>query len=83
MTLLHTAILYRLDVTRGPEEDTLARYIKAVENLDDNDVIVRLIGDNILPDANLIGSIGNEFSTNDLRYKATLGPAMVYRMVLE
>tara|TARA_R110002049_G_scaffold52872_28_gene148485 strand:+ start:97374 stop:98969 length:1596 start_codon:yes stop_codon:yes gene_type:complete len=72
--IAHTAMLYGLDVIRGPEDDTLARYVKAVESLDDNDIIVRLTGDNILPDANLIGSIVNEFSTNDLRYMATLWP---------
>jgi aryl-alcohol dehydrogenase-like predicted oxidoreductase/spore coat polysaccharide biosynthesis protein SpsF (cytidylyltransferase family) len=41
-------------VVRGPLADTLARYAIATSDLDDDDVVVRLTADNVVPDGDLV-----------------------------
>jgi hypothetical protein len=41
-------------VVRGPLEDVLARYALAVNELPEDSVVVRLTGDNVLPDGDLV-----------------------------
>ncbi|NHA00771.1 hypothetical protein G5V59_14600 [Nocardioides sp. W3-2-3] len=42
-------------VVRGPLDDPLARFVLAAEGLADDDVVVRLTADNVVPDGDVVG----------------------------
>jgi spore coat polysaccharide biosynthesis protein SpsF len=65
---------YDIEVVRGDEDDTLARFVKATETLKNSDVVVRLTGDNVLPDGDLIRCLVAEFELSELPYIATYWP---------
>src|SRR6187200_14786 len=43
-----------ISVARGPLDDPLRRFTIAVTDLDDQDVVVRLTADNVVPDGSLV-----------------------------
>jgi len=53
--LIEQAVAARgIRVVRGPLADTLARFVVATRDLADDDVVVRLTADNIVPDGDLV-----------------------------
>ena len=44
-------------VVRGPLDDPLARFVVAAEGLSDDDVVVRLTADNVVPDGDVVGQL--------------------------
>lgn len=44
-------------VVRGSLDDVLGRFVQATEDLDDNDIVVRLTGDNPVADADLVDEL--------------------------
>ncbi|MFN7966169.1 MAG: hypothetical protein U0V87_10830 [Acidobacteriota bacterium] len=44
-------------VMRGPLDDVLLRYVMATEDLDDDDIVVRLTADNVVPDGPYIDTL--------------------------
>lgn len=53
---------------RGELENTLKRFVDAIEGLPDEHVIVRLTGDNVLPDGAFIDEMLEEFEQKNLSY---------------
>jgi spore coat polysaccharide biosynthesis protein SpsF len=53
---------------RGPLEDVLKRFEMAAEKLNDDDIIVRLTADNLLPDGAFIDEMINMLIDNDYQY---------------
>ena len=44
-------------VARGPLDDTLARFVRATDGLGDDDIVVRLTADNVVPDGALVAEL--------------------------
>jgi len=57
-------------VLRGPLHDVLARYFLAVANLPDNCIVVRLTGDNLVPDGGFVGALVASFADSSCEYLA-------------
>ena len=62
---------HNLTTFRGPLEDVLGRYHLASVDLDDRDTIVRLTGDNVLPDGDFVQELAAAFAPSGLEYVAT------------
>lgn len=63
-----------INLVRGPLDDVLRRFILAIEDDPDNTPIVRLTGDNILPDGELVADVLSAFETDRLDYISTTAP---------
>lgn len=59
--------------SRGSLNNTLDRFVTALEAYDDSTIIVRLTADNVLPDGLFIFEVINEFIELGLRYLSTTG----------
>jgi len=57
-------------ITRGPLEDVLARFALAAKDLPDDSVVVRLTGDNVLPDGDLVRELVMAFAVAGVEYLA-------------
>lgn len=57
-----------LNVVRGSLDDVLGRFVDAVADLGDDDVVVRLTGDNPVPDRGVVEALVDEFVGADLDY---------------
>ncbi len=55
-------------VVRGPLEDVLARYALAAEELPEDCVVVRLTGDNVVPDSGLVQELVSAFAGSGVEY---------------
>ena len=53
---------YGIRVVRGPLEDVLARYALAAKDLTDDSLVVRLTGDNVVPDGELVRELVMAFA---------------------
>lgn len=69
-----SASSYGIDVRRGPLEDVLSRFILILQDRSDDDIVVRLTADNVLPDGLLINEVVDEFSASGLDYLTTTHP---------
>jgi spore coat polysaccharide biosynthesis protein SpsF len=58
-------------VFRGDLHDVLGRFYFATTDLPDDHVVVRLTGDNLLPDGQLIDELGSAFAASSLDYLTT------------
>ena len=69
--------LHRHDIAviRGPLEDVLGRFVLALGETPDAAPVVRLTGDNILPDGALIADVVTDFEARGLDYVTTTDPA--------
>ncbi len=61
---------YGIRVVRGPLEDVLARYVLATKDLpeDEDSVVVRLTGDNVVPDGELVRELVTAFAEAGVEY---------------
>lgn len=57
-----------LGVVRGSLDDVLGRFVEAVADLAEDDVVVRLTGDNPVPDRGVVEALVEEFLAADLDY---------------
>jgi aryl-alcohol dehydrogenase-like predicted oxidoreductase/spore coat polysaccharide biosynthesis protein SpsF (cytidylyltransferase family) len=55
-------------VVRGPLNDVLARYALAAEDLADDQLVVRLTGDNLVPDGHLVKDLEEAFASRSAEY---------------
>lgn len=72
-------------VVRGPLDDPLARFVLAAEGLADDDVVVRLTADNVVPDGDVVGQLVAALAASGQQY-ARLGgddPALPYGVAAE
>jgi spore coat polysaccharide biosynthesis protein SpsF len=63
-----------IEYIRGDLEDVLSRFIKASEDLNDNDVLVRLTGDNPFVNAEFVKELVDFHFENQKEYSRTLSP---------
>jgi len=64
---------YGISHFRGSLNNTLDRFVTALEEYDDNTIVVRLTADNILPDGLFISKVVNEFIESASKYLSTTG----------
>ena len=57
-----------IEVFRGPLNDVLARYFLAAATLTDDSIVVRLTGDNVVPDGALVAEIIETFKFSSSEY---------------
>ncbi len=57
-----------LSVVRGSLPDVLGRYTKATEDLADDEIVVRLTADNVVPDGDFVKELVTEFEHSGLDY---------------
>lgn len=60
-----------LAVVRGPLKDVLARFCQAIGDVSDRTPVLRLTGDNIVPDGGLITEVIEAFETAGVDYMTT------------
>lgn len=58
---------------RGSLNDTLSRFVQALAARDDEHVVVRLTGDNVFPDGELIAEMLADFCQADIPYLCCMG----------
>lgn len=64
-----------LSVFRGDAEDVRGRFLAAAADLDDDDVIVRLTADNLVPDGDFVARLADAFHRRGGDYLGTSSPA--------
>lgn len=74
--LVRAAEAFSVPSVRGPLDDVLGRFLIATHGLADDAVIVRLTGDNVLPDARLVGEAVDAFRQRGCAYLYTWSPAL-------
>ncbi len=65
---------YGIKYVRGPLDDVMQRYVMAAEGMDDDDIISRLTGDNLLLDGELVEKFYAEYLKSGRKYMATGWP---------
>ncbi len=65
---------YNIPVIRGALDDVLARYILAIQDMANSDVIVRLTADNMFPDGKFIEELVDDLRKSNLKYLGTESP---------
>jgi aryl-alcohol dehydrogenase-like predicted oxidoreductase/spore coat polysaccharide biosynthesis protein SpsF (cytidylyltransferase family) len=66
--LAHALGKYGIRVVRGPLEDVLARYALAARDLPEDSLVVRLTGDNVIPDGELAQELVTAFTESGVEY---------------
>lgn len=64
-----------IPLVRGPLDDVLERFLVATNDLGDDDVVVRLTADNVLPDGPFLEGLIAARADRELPYLATHSPA--------
>jgi aryl-alcohol dehydrogenase-like predicted oxidoreductase/spore coat polysaccharide biosynthesis protein SpsF (cytidylyltransferase family) len=59
---------YGIRVVRGPMNDVLARYALAASDLPEEGLVVRLTGDNVVPDGELVRELVTAFAASSVEY---------------
>src|SRR5882672_1448531 len=62
---------HNVPIFRGPLEDLLSRYRLASANFGDDDTIVRLTWDNVVPDGEFVQGLAAAFANSGLEYLTT------------
>jgi spore coat polysaccharide biosynthesis protein SpsF (cytidylyltransferase family)/aryl-alcohol dehydrogenase-like predicted oxidoreductase len=65
---------HEIRVFRGPLEDVLTRYALATAEFPDECVVVRLTGDNVVPDGNLVQELVSSFAGSGVEYLSQDSP---------
>lgn len=65
---------YGLSYVRGPLDNVLKRFIVATEELNDDDLVVRLTGDNPLVDGDFVNEIIEHHKASGAQYTRSLSP---------
>lgn len=64
---------WRINFFRGELEDTLKRFVDALEGVSDEYAVVRLTGDNVFPDGTFIDQMLKEFEKKEVAYLGCVG----------
>lgn len=59
---------YNIDVVRGDLDDVLSRFVLATQEANDDDVVIRLTADNVLPDGEMLERLVDYFLNQALDY---------------
>jgi len=65
---------HQIRVVRGSLHDLLARFHRATDSLSDNDVVVRLTADNVVPDGHLAQELAFALRDSDMEYLSQASP---------
>ncbi len=65
---------HHLRVVRGPLEDVLARFALAAKDLPEESIVVRLTGDNVVPDGNFVQELLAAFAAAGVDYLSQHSP---------
>ena len=65
---------YEMRVVRGPLHDVLERFQQAADSLPENHIVVRLTGDNVVPDGHLVQELASALDQSDLEYLSQPSP---------
>ncbi len=65
---------HKISVVRGPLDDVLARYTLAAADLPEDCIVVRLTGDNVVPDGNLVQELVSAFAESHVEYLSQDSP---------
>lgn len=76
--LASLASSHGLAVFRGPLNDVLGRYCLASSNLADNDVVIRLTADNLVPDGQFVEQLVEAFASAKKEYVGTDSSRLPY-----
>jgi aryl-alcohol dehydrogenase-like predicted oxidoreductase/spore coat polysaccharide biosynthesis protein SpsF (cytidylyltransferase family) len=63
-----------VEVFRGPLSDVLGRYYLATSELPGDCIVIRLTGDNVLPDGGFVGELASAFLQSRLEYLCVSSP---------
>jgi spore coat polysaccharide biosynthesis protein SpsF len=74
---------HRLKIFRGPLNDVLGRYFLATADLEESAVVVRLTGDNVLPDGDFIQGLVAAFASSSLEYMTSDSQRLPYGLGAE
>jgi len=66
---------YNINYFRGPEQDVLTRFQLATKDLNSEDCVVRLTGDNLIPDGHLIDEAIQAFESSKVDFLTTTFPS--------
>lgn len=66
---------WNIDYYRGELENTLKRFVDALDGVPDDHIVVRLTGDNVFPDGSFIDELLEGFAARDLAYLGCGGEA--------
>lgn len=69
--LAQTCVDHGIEVFRGPLDNVLQRFVSALAEYPDDTPVVRLTGDNIVPDGSFLDLLLDEFKERRLRYLGT------------
>lgn len=69
--LAATLLAHNLPTFRGPLDDVLGRYCQASADFGDDDIIVRLTGDNVVPDGEFVQGLAAALVDSGLEYFTT------------
>ena len=58
---------------RGELNDTLKRFVVALGNAHDNEIVIRLTGDNVFPDGNFIDELLRDYNQREVAYLTCAG----------
>jgi aryl-alcohol dehydrogenase-like predicted oxidoreductase/spore coat polysaccharide biosynthesis protein SpsF (cytidylyltransferase family) len=72
--LAHVLGQHEICVVRGPLEDVLARYARAAAELPVDCVVVRLTGDNVVPDGKFVQELVSAFAGSGVEYLSQGSP---------
>ena len=64
---------WNINFFRGDLDNVLKRFVEALKDVNDEQVVVRLTGDNVVPDGVLIDQMLNEFAVRGLNYLCCSG----------
>jgi aryl-alcohol dehydrogenase-like predicted oxidoreductase/spore coat polysaccharide biosynthesis protein SpsF (cytidylyltransferase family) len=76
---------HRIPVVRASLHDVLSRFCAATDDLNDQDVVVRLTGDNVVPDGEFVNLLADGLIRSSLEYLAPGSPQdrLPYGLVAE
>jgi spore coat polysaccharide biosynthesis protein SpsF (cytidylyltransferase family) len=74
-TLAWRAAAAGIEVDRGSLDDVLSRFVVALKDLSDNDIVIRATADNPLPDGRFVDSLLEIFLQQHLSYLGTNSPS--------
>jgi spore coat polysaccharide biosynthesis protein SpsF (cytidylyltransferase family)/aryl-alcohol dehydrogenase-like predicted oxidoreductase len=74
---------HNVTVYRGPLEDVLRRYYLAASDLSEDSAIIRLTGDNVVPDGDFVEQFAAAFHASGLEYMTTDSQRLPYGLGAE
>jgi spore coat polysaccharide biosynthesis protein SpsF (cytidylyltransferase family)/aryl-alcohol dehydrogenase-like predicted oxidoreductase len=65
---------YDIQIFRGALDNVLDRFVRATEDLDEENIVVRLTADNVFPDGQFVDSLVQQFIAENVDYLGTNSP---------